>query len=164
MIGRSLLAAGALAMGIQSASAATATDTFTVTATVGQTCTVSANDLSFGAYIQTAGLPTDAVSTIDVNCTLATAYNMGLNAGTGTGATVTNRIMRNAASNALNYSLYQDAARTTVWGNTVGTNTASGTGTGLNVPIIMYGRAFANQSATAPAGSYTDTITVTVTY
>jgi spore coat protein U-like protein len=90
-----------------------------------------------------------------------TPYNIGLDAGTGTGATVAARKMTNGA-NTITYSLYSDSGRTTVWGNTVGTNTVSATGNGASQTYTVYGRV---PSQTTPAAAtYTDTITVTVTY
>lgn len=62
----------------------------------------------------------------------------------------------------VNYNLYREAGRLTNWGNTVGTDTVGGTGTGLIVNSTVYGRVPV-QTAQAP-GTYTDTITVTVTY
>lgn len=52
--------------------------------------------------------------------------------------------------------------RTTVWGNTVGTDTVSATASGSAQSHTVYGRV-PPQTSPAPA-SYTDTITVTVTY
>jgi len=49
-----------------------------------------------------------------------------------------------------------------VWGNTVGTNTVAGTGTGNSQSLTVYGNVPAQ--ATPPAATYNDTITVTVTY
>jgi spore coat protein U-like protein len=60
------------------------------------------------------------------------------------------------------YSLYSDSGRATVWGNTVGTNTVAGTGNGASQSYTVYGRAPAQ--TTPAAGTYTDTVTVTVTY
>ena len=62
----------------------------------------------------------------------------------------------------LSYALYQDSGRSTNWGNVVGTSTLAGTGTGSAVGVTVYGRITANQQAAL--GSYSDTITVTVTY
>ncbi len=65
--------------------------------------------------------------------------------------------------------LFTDAARTTNWGQTIGTDTVTGTGAGFAVAnavaLNVYGRVpdtVANQSV--PAGNYTDTVTVTVTW
>ena len=145
-----------------SAPAATTSTTFTVSATVDNNCTVSATNLDFGSYNTLLNItPTDATNAITVTCTLGTAYNIGLDAGTGSGATVTARKL-SSGGNTLNYSLYQDALRTTVWGSTVGTNTVAGTGTGLAVAHNVYGRIPASQNV--GSGTYTDTITVTITY
>jgi spore coat protein U-like protein len=146
---------------LASALATTTTTTFQVTATVNATCAVSATNLAFGTYDPLSGTPSDATSTVNVTCTLTTPYNVGLDAGLGSGATVTTRKMTHS-SDLLNYSLYQDAARTQVWGTTIGTNTATGTGTGLGQAFTVYGRIPAAQNVNL--GSYADTVTVTVTY
>jgi spore coat protein U-like protein len=62
----------------------------------------------------------------------------------------------------INYSLYSDSGRTTNWGNTVGTDTVAATGNGSAQAYTVYGR-IPPQTTPAP-GTYTDTITVTVTY
>ena len=150
-----------LALGCAPVLAATATTTFTVTATVAAACTISATNLAFGAYVPTAALPTNGTSTVTTTCTLAAPYDIGLNAGTGTGATVAARKMTSGA-NLLTYSLYQDATHLVVWGNTIGTDTIALVGTGLAVPTTVFGQIPALQNASV--GSYTDTITATVTF
>jgi len=136
-------------------------DTFNVTANVGDACSVSATDLGFGAYDPLSATDTDASSTMDVTCTLSTAYNVGLDAGTGTGATTTTRVMEDG-SNQLNYILSQNVGHTTNWGNNAGVDTVAGTGSGSAQSLTVYGRIAALQSV--PAGSYADVITVTVTF
>jgi len=143
-----------------SVGSSTANFSFTVTATVATSCSVSATNLDFGsAGVLIANV--DGTSTVTPQCTNGTPYNVGLNAGTGTGATVTNRKMTSGAS-MITYSLYTTSGRTTVWGNTVGTDTQSGTGTGSNQALTVYGRV-PPQTTPAPA-AYTDTIIVTATY
>ena len=137
------------------------TDTFNVTASVGDACSVTATDLGFGAYDPLSATDTDASSTMDVTCTLSTAYNVGLDAGTGTGASTTTRILEFGA-NQLNYILSQNVGHTTNWGNSAGVDTVAGTGTGAAQTLTVYGRIAALQSV--PAGSYADVITVTVTF
>jgi len=141
--------------------AATATSSIAVTAAILQTCIVSASALAFGTYDPTSATPSDSSTALTVTCSLATTYNVGLSAGGGSGASVATRKMT-SGGNTLDYSLYTSAARSTVWGNTVGVDTVSGTGTGLPVAYTVYGRVAAQQSV--PAGAYTDTVTVTVTY
>jgi spore coat protein U-like protein len=100
-------------------------------------------------------------STVQVQCTNTTPFNIGLNAGTATGATVTTRKMT-SGSNTISYSLFSNAGMTTNWGQTIGTDTVSSTGTGAAQSFTVYGQVPA-QSTPAP-GAYSDTITVTVTY
>jgi spore coat protein U-like protein len=104
----------------------------------------------------------DGQSQISINCANATAWNVGLNQGTFSGATVTTRRMSGPGGSALMYSLFKDAARTTNWGNTVGTDTLSGTGTGAAQLLNVFGRIPGSQ--TPAPGSYTDTILVTLTF
>jgi spore coat protein U-like protein len=69
--------------------------------------------------------------------------------------------MTNGAA-TISYSLFSNAGRTTNWGNTVGTDTVASTGTGASQSFTVFGRV-PPQTTPAPA-TYTDTITVTVTY
>jgi spore coat protein U-like protein len=154
-----LVSAFAIGTGASPAVAATATSTFQVTATVAATCLISATNLSFGSY---AGVVANATSSISVTCTNTTPYNVGLDPGTATGATVTTRKMTGPASATLNYALYRDSAHTQNWGNTVGTDTVTGTGNGNAQSITVFGQVPASQFV-AP-GSYTDTITATISY
>ena len=150
-----------LALGLASrpAVAATVTTTFGVTATVQATCLVSATAMAFGTY---TGVVANSTSTVSVTCTNTTPYNVGLSAGLATGATVIARKMTGPASALLGYALFSDAARTVNWGQTVGTDTVTGTGNGSAQAITVYGQTAATQFV-AP-GAYTDTITATVTY
>lgn len=141
---RSLVSAGALlatALAAGSAAtpgrAATVTTTFQVTATVAATCLISATNLSFGTY---TGALASSTSTITATCTNTTPYNVGLNAGTAPGATVTTRKMSGPAGALLGYTLSQDAAHTINWGNTVGTDTETGTGNGSPQVLTVFGQ------------------------
>jgi spore coat protein U-like protein len=137
----------------------TATTSFAITATIQATCTVSATPLAFGTY---AGVLINSTSTISATCTNTTPYKVGLNAGTATGATVANRSMTGPSASLLHYHLYSDSGHTINWGNTVGTDTVSMTGSGVAQTLTVYGQVPAGQFVTP--GSYSDTITVTLTY
>lgn len=92
---------------------------------------------------------------------LGTPYNVTLNAGQNSGAGgVADRNMTNGTA-LLPYQLYRDPGRSEVWGNTVPTDTVTGTGTGAVQTIPVYGRV---PSANVPAGSYLDVVTATVVY
>jgi spore coat protein U-like protein len=137
----------------------TVTTTFTVTATIPATCTISASALSFGNY---TGALINATSALTVTCTNLATFDIGLNAGTATGATVTTRKMTSLASATLKYVLFRDSPRTLNWGNTVGTDTLTSQGTGSAVMYGVYGQMAAGQFGTPAV--YTDTIIATITY
>jgi spore coat protein U-like protein len=162
---RLALLALTLAGSMHGAVAATATSTFQVTANVATQCTVSAADLNFGT-VDPLGGNFDQTTTVTVRCTKNTAYTVGLNAGTTAGATLAQRLMANGG-NTMNYNLYTDAGRTTVWGNSAAAPTwVSGSGTGMGSPQVLtvYGRVPSGQTNLA-VGSFAETaITVTVTY
>ncbi len=136
------------------------TTTFQVTANAQPACAIVASDMDFGTY---SGVQLDRQSPMFLSCSTGSAWNIGLNQGTFSGATVTTRRMTGPHSASLTYSLFRDAARTQNWGNTVGTDTLLGSGTGLPQLITVYGRIPAGQSPGA-AGGYRDTIVVTVTF
>lgn len=155
-----LLAASALFAG--PAFAQTATTQFNVQITITAECLInSATDLNFGSPGVIAA-DIDATSTITVQCTNGTPYDIGLDAGAGTGATVAARLMTGPGSETVTYSLYTDAAHSDVWGNTIATDTVTGTGTGSAQAFTVFGQVQAQ--STPAAGVYNDTVTVTVTY
>jgi spore coat protein U-like protein len=158
------LVAAALAAGI--ADAATTTTTFTVTASVLATCSTTATALAFGTYTPGAGALANS-STISVKCTKNTPYTVALNAGTTAGGTLAQRLMGSGA-NRLQYNLFTTAALTTIFGDgTGGTGTGAGTGAGVATAnsLTVFGQLPDNATNQAAVpGSYSDTITVTVTY
>ncbi|MDE1182785.1 spore coat U domain-containing protein [Paraburkholderia sp.] len=137
--------------------------TFTVSLTLQANCTIAANALAFG----TNGVLTSALNqqtSVAVTCTNTTPYNVGLDAGTVTGSTVTSRLMAGTTSGntttTVAFQLYQDSGHTTAWGNTQGTNTVGGTGTGSAQSISVYGQVPAQ--ATPKPDTYQTTVTATV--
>jgi len=144
--------------------AQTATDTIGVSLTVEAECTVSAADLAFGS----TGLvdtDIDAQTDLTVECTAGSPYAIGLGAGAGVGATVAARLLTHTtvAANTAAYGLYQEAARTTNWGNTEGVDTVDSAGaTGAPETVTVYGRVPAGQNIAT--GAYADTITATIWY
>lgn len=149
-------------MAPQMAMAGSTSTSMGISATVLSACIVTSNSMGFGNYNPTSATPTDATSTLDVTCTAGTNYSVGLNTGTKAGATVLTRQMTSGA-NALSYSLYSDSSRSTNWGNTPGTDTPAQTTAGvLPSTFTVYGRIPAQQNV--QAGSYADTVTITVSY
>lgn len=138
-----------------------ATDSFDVRITILAECrVVSTETLDFGAQ-GVLGAAIDASATLEVTCTQTTPYAIGLGQGLGSGATTSLRRM-SSGGETVSYALFRDAARTANWGDTVGSDTQPGTGTGNPQAFTVFGRVPA-QSTPAP-GTYDDTVTVTVTY
>ncbi|WP_223819707.1 Csu type fimbrial protein [Cupriavidus cauae] len=136
---------------------------FTVTANVISDCIITATNVDFG----TRGLlsaDATATGTITARCTNGSPYTLAINAGTSAGASVANRRMqRSGGTEQIGYQLYQNAAYSVPWGDgTTGTSVLSATGTGATQSYTVYGRVPAQQ--TPVAGTYADTVTVTVTY
>jgi spore coat protein U-like protein len=151
-----------LLLGNGSVQALTTTTTFQARVVIAATCVIGgATTLDFGTQgFLTANV--EPTSTIQVQCTNTTPYNVGLDKGVN-GSSVTARLLKGGPSNeTISYSIYSDSARTTNWGNTVGTDTVSQTGNGSSQSFTVYGR-IPVQTTPTP-GTYTDTITVTVTY
>lgn len=154
--------AGLLAVALPSgAYAATATGTLNLSITITASCSVvSATAVNFGSVAAIAA-NIDQTSTLTVNCSSTTPYTVGLGVGSGAGATVAVRKMTSGA-NVVNYTLYRDAARTQLWGTTIGTDTVAGTGSGANQTLTIYART--PTQAVPPPGAYTDAVTITITY
>ncbi|MBN9206916.1 spore coat U domain-containing protein [Methylibium petroleiphilum] len=161
-----IAAAALLAVAAPATAAGTATGSFQVQATVASACTVSGSLLNFGGSIDplVSAVPIDASSTLTVRCTNTTPYTVALDAGihAGGAAVFGNRNMSNGAQ-TIGYQLYLDAGRATVWGNgTASSSTVPGTGTGSNQSLTIYGR-LPSLTGVVP-GSYSDTVTVTISY
>ena len=70
--------------------------------------------------------------------------------------------MAGSSSGYLLYSLYSVGEEDTVWGNTSGTGLAFTASSGVNPQQTVYGTV--NPSQNVVAGTYSDTVTVTITY
>ncbi|QVN18220.1 Csu type fimbrial protein [Burkholderia pyrrocinia] len=141
----------------------TATSQFNVTLTIQANCTIAANPLAFG----TSGVLASAINqqtTLSVTCTNSTPYNVGLDGGGVSGSTVGSRLMAGTASGntstTVGYQIYQDSGHATVWGNTQGTDTVGGTGTGSAQTLNVYGQV--PTQATPKPDTYQSTVTATV--
>lgn len=120
-------------------------------------CSVTATSVAFNPYDVFNTLNNDITGTLTIRCNPSQAYTLSLSTGAGT---YTSRKLVNGPF-ALDYNLYTDAARTTIWGDgTSGTSTVSGNA--KNATHTVYGRIPARQNARM--GNYTDTIVVTITY
>lgn len=153
--------AAAAAIAATPAFAGTATNNMPVSVNVINSCTVAASPMNFGGVTSIGGAPINTTSSIALTCTNGASYDVALDNGTHASGS-----QRNLANGAVTipYNIYLDAGRTSAWGNTSGTNTVAGTAgvTGV-VALTAYGQIPASASSVT-AGSYTDTVTVTVTF
>ena len=159
-----LVSASFIAAGIASAavySNGSKTVNFDVTLTIIADCTIAANALNFGSSQGVLATSVSANTTVNVTCTNTTPYNIGLNAGTGVGSTTAARLMSGTGGNTstVAYNLQQTSGGAN-WGNTQGTDTMSGVGTGASQSLTVYGVVPAQ--ATPQPDSYKSTITATV--
>jgi spore coat protein U domain-containing protein, fimbrial subunit CupE1/2/3/6 len=138
----------------------TSSTSFSATATVLSTCNVNATTVNFGSQGVLSG-NTDAQGSLSIQCSASLPYTVSLDGGSSGASDPAQRKMSLTGA-TVTYGLYRDAARSLPWGNTVGTNTASGTGTGVTQSQTVYGR-IAAQTTPKP-GSYSDSVVVTVGY
>lgn len=140
-------------------------------------CDVAATGVAFGVYNPLAGADVDTTGNVNVSCTRTglldltpgISYSVQLNPGNSGG--YSSRELGSGAA-MLNYNLYRNAARTLIWGD--GTGGSSAQGGNVSFPLLnlssvtrdndhtIYGRIFGGQNVAA--GSYTDTINVTVIF
>lgn len=134
---------------------------FIVTATVPSGCSVVATNVNFGTQTLLAS-NVDQTNTIGVRCTSGVAYTVGLNGGTSNATDPAQRKMSNGGGSTVTYGVYRDSNRSLPWGSTSGTNTLAGTGNGSLQNYTAYLRI--PPQSTPPAGTYVDSVVVTVTY
>lgn len=134
------------------------------------TCGVTATSVGFGNYSPFDISPVDSTGNVRVSCSLLglasllVSYRIYL--GTGTGGSYSPRMMYKGTA-PLNYNLYTNSARTTIWGDGSGGTSYVSDGyllglTTVRIDYTVYARLPAEQNV-AP-GVYSDTITVTVEY
>lgn len=148
--------------------AADASNDLAVSATVITSCRVNSGALNFNTYDPVnlhASTPLQRSGIFRVTCTNGSSVLAKLSQGnnpTG-GSTDASPIRRMEGDPGiyLNYELYQDASHSTAWGNTNGTG-KSLTGSGTQNNVTVYGRVLPGQLV--PEGTYSDTITITVSF
>lgn len=150
--------------------AGTATANLTVQVTITASCTISAATLNFGSVAGTTVATTAQTgsATVSVTCTNGSAYSVGMGQGNNYSGG-SNRM--NNSTNYIPYGLYTDVGLTHAWTTTTSSSSCTGgastcylgTGTGSSQNITVYGQI--PSTTTAPAtGTYSDTVTMTITY
>ena len=161
-----LLASFVVSTLVAPARAGTDADTLAVTATVQNSCAITGGTLAFGVYDIASGAAVDASPTVRVACTAGAVttitLDQGANANAGSSDAAPLRRLSDGVTGFLSYTLYSDAGRATVWGNTGGTGKGY---TAVNASAsdqTIYGRLAANQEV--PTGAYTDTVVATIMF
>ncbi len=146
--------------------AQTATTSMAVSVTIGNPCSITANNLTFSKFNPLKPVnPSNgqAQSNLYITCLVGIDYNIFLSAGNS--ADFTSRYMLGSTSNSskLRYNLYTDASFTNIWGDQT-QSYLSGVGSGLSQDFIVYGQIAGGQATTVRPDSYFDTIQVNISY
>jgi len=149
------------------ANAATATTNINVSLVlIAPTGTVSVGaPINFGSTLNTKPLTIKKQTNLTVNVTKGIPYNITINCGLNPYTLTNVRKLVSVSRFSVFYQIFKDLARTQVWGDGSVTFTdpgVSGVGKGLDEVFTVY--ASANIAANRPAGNYTDTLAVTLTY
>lgn len=156
----SVFALAFVCLGGTSSLAAIATGSFTSQLIITAECKVqSASNLDFGTDGVLDAI-IDTTSTVGVQCTNGQTYTISLDDGSGTGTTTT-RTMEFGGED-IDYTMWKDAGRTQNWGDVGGEIMTGLTGNGALQNYTVYGRVPVQTTPTA--ATYTDTVTITVTY
>ena len=136
-------------------------------------CSVSTTGITFGVYDPASATDkTNNSGTVTITCSTTsrptgTTATITLSKGNGTFA---QRVMK-SGTNTLNYNVYTDSAYSVIWGDAgMGSGTSNNSWAGtfdnfstVSTPFTLYGKIPALQYNVVP-GSYSDSLTVTVTY
>jgi spore coat protein U-like protein len=126
---------------------------------------VSTVGVNFGPYAVFNTIPNDSTGSITFIClSVGPGGAITIDVSKGNASTYLSRQMRQGAY-TLDYNLYQDAARTSIWGDGTGGSSHYGPvipPSNTNVTITIYSRIPARQNARV--GSYADTITATINF
>ena len=126
-------------------------------------CSVSVSSVNFGTYDVFDTSHNDSTGTVTLNCNGgAKNIDIGISRG-GSSSFFPRRMLQ--GSEQLQYNLYVDAARTAVWGDgSAGTqmNDVRNPANNKDETLTIFGRIPALQDVSA--GSYSDSVTVTVNY
>ena len=130
------------------------------------TCTiVSVVGVSFGTYDTFSSSPLDSTGSVTYNCQdVGPSDQITIDLSKGSATTYTPRKIYSGA-NVLEFNLFLNAARTSIWGDGTGGTSHYGPvqpPNGVNATVYVYGRIPGSQNV--PAGSYTDTIIVTINF
>lgn len=133
-------------------------------------CRVTTTAIDFGTYDVFAAVPRDSTGTVTVACDRNTPRPMRTNVIISIGPSPTSgrfnprQMRRTPGTDRLDYNLYTSPSMFTVWGDgSAGTSTVILPRVGTRRPVVttIHGRIPPRQNVYV--GSYTETLTVTIT-
>jgi spore coat protein U-like protein len=127
-------------------------------------CTVATTGINFGSYDVFSSVPADSTGTVTVTCNTPNQLaQLDLGPSPNSGGFNPRRMKHVSAPDLLDYNIFTNASRSTIWGNgTSGTSSISSFLQKKNVPRVLtvYGRITAGQDVRV--GSYSEILVVTV--
>ncbi len=140
----------------------TRTVTVNVKLVVSQDCRISAPNVSFGSVALVSQFPSVSQAVL-VDCTKNSSYKVSFSTG-NSGSARPWRTMSNGAGHSLQYNLYRPDG-TTIWDDT-NPQTSATLGTGGTTPnqLQSYIAKVNGSQITPPAGSYSDTVSVVISF
>ena len=129
-----------------------------------QSCTIgTVVPVAFGTYNVFATTALTVNGSISVSCVGNGGATVQLDKGQHSSSFVSRAMQQTGGTDLLNYNLYTGAATTIVWGDgTGGTTTQTVSGHNPSALLTVFGKVGAGQDV--PAGSYTDTVVITVNF
>jgi len=130
-----------------------------------KTCDVSSNGLAFGVYSPASTANRDAIGSILINCNGSIRATLRLSVGNGAAASYSGgrKMTRSGGTGTLSYNLYANAHRTQVFGDGTDTSVTKQIDRNKSFSQPVYGRIPGAQPTTL-AGSYLDTVIITIQY
>ena len=122
-------------------------------------CDLSIVSVNFGSYNMFDSSPDVSTGEITVNCDPDLPFVVKLGPGKNSGGSFSPRKMISTSGDFLDYNLYRDSTQIEIFGDGTG-NTFTQVGVGINQQFTVYGVIPAMQNIRA--GSYSDSVTVTV--
>jgi spore coat protein U-like protein len=132
-------------------------------------CDVTATSINFGSYDVFSSIPVDSTASINVTCKIPSDSPQAplpvvISLSPGNSGNFSPRSMQSTGSDTLDYNLYANASMSTIWGDGGGSSSVQTALVAKDMPwnATLFGRIPARQNVSA--GSYSDTITVTIDF
>lgn len=126
-------------------------------------CSISVTGVNFGAYNPLAANPNDSTGNVRYRCNRRDQVRISLSRGNA--PTFNPRQMR-SGNEVLNYNLYRDATRSSIWGDATGGTVVyvdpAPPGRNITVTVPIFGRISPGQDVAV--GTYSDNITATANW